>query len=91
MRAAKWRGAGEPRAWTASRFVRFDTGSSSDPQLASQIVVKANGSGDAPTRRATSTTTGVSSTAVVSSDRKTVQRRASTTTSPQSTQTRPSE
>ena len=57
---------------SASRLVRFETGSSSDAVLAIHTVVSANGSGDKPTCLARITTTGVNSTAVVSSERKIV-------------------
>lgn len=50
----------------ASRFVRFDTGSSRLAVLASQTVVIASGTAAMPTRVASASITGVSSTAVVS-------------------------
>ncbi len=57
--------------------------------FASHTVVSANGSGGSPQCRASTTTTGVSSTAVVSSDKKIVQRQASTTVASQSAHVRP--
>ncbi|MEG8035957.1 hypothetical protein QP157_11700 [Sphingomonas sp. LR61] len=85
------KGSGPPRPIrsTASRFVRFDTGSSRDAVFASQTVVSANGIGGSPTRRASEITIGVSSTAVVSIDRNTVQSTARTTTAPHSPMVRP--
>ena len=67
--------------WSASRLVRLDTGSTSDAVLASASTASANGSGGVWVRRASAMTTGVSSTAVVSSDRTAVLSTASRTTS----------
>src|SRR3954466_14760202 len=72
--AASWgahifaaRPAGESgAAGPASRLVRFDTGSSRLAVLASHTVVMASGTGAIPTRVASASMTGVSSTAVVS-------------------------
>ncbi len=50
----------------ASRFVRFDTGSSRLAVLASHTVVIASGTAAMPTPEASASITGVSSTAVVS-------------------------
>lgn len=50
----------------ASRFVRFETGSSRLAVLASHTVVIASGTAAIPTRVASASMTGVSSTAVVS-------------------------
>src|SRR5437867_471620 len=50
----------------ASRFVRFDTGSSRLAVLASHTVVMASGTAVMPTRDASDNITGVSNTAVVS-------------------------
>ena len=56
----------------ANRFVRLETGRNRDAVLASQTVLKANGRGGIFAWTASSTTTGVTSTAVVSSERKAV-------------------
>jgi len=69
--------------------VRFDTGSSSEAVFASHTVVIANGRAGRSSRRAAVNTTGVSRTAVVSRDRKTVDAVASTTNPSQRTGTRP--
>ncbi len=47
----------------ASRFVRFETGRSSEAEFASHTVVSAKGIAGSPTCRASTTTTGVSNTA----------------------------
>lgn len=57
--------------------MRFETGRSSDPVLATHRVVSAKARGAAPTCRAMVSPTEVSSTAVVSSERKTVHATAS--------------
>src|ERR1019366_8848109 len=56
----------------ASRLVRLETGRSSDAEFASHTVVRAKGMTGNSTDRATTMTTGVRRTAVVSSDRKIV-------------------
>jgi hypothetical protein len=48
VRAANWSGLLPPSSCWARRFVRFDTGSSSDAVFAIHTVVRANGSGDNP-------------------------------------------
>ncbi len=65
MVAAISDGASATRS-AASRFVRFDTGSSRLAVLASHTVVIASGTGAMPTRAASASITGVSRTAVVS-------------------------
>ena len=57
--------------------------------LASHTIVMANGNGGNPARRARSTTSGVSRTAVVSSEKKTVQDTARSTVTSHSARTRP--
>jgi len=69
--------------------VRLDTGSSIDAVPASQTVVKAKIFGGMSSWRAIASTTGVSSTAQVSSDSTMVRAVASTTTSSQSRHIRP--
>ena len=55
-----------PLAENASRFVRFDTGSSSDAELARCVQAYTCGRGRAATAAAVANTTGVSSTTVAS-------------------------
>jgi hypothetical protein len=55
-----------PLAANASRFVRFETGSSSEAVLAKCVHAYTCGRGRAPTRAAVANTTGVSSTTVAS-------------------------
>ncbi len=69
--------------------MRFDTGSTSEAVFASTTVTKANGSGSILRATAIATTTGVSSTAVVSRERKAVATVASSTTRAQSSAVRP--
>ena len=69
--------------------MRLDTGSSSDAVLASHTVVIAKGSGGRSSCAARERTTGVSKTAVVSSDNTMVVTDARTTTSSHNTMTRP--
>ena len=73
----------------ASKLVRFETGRKRDAVFASQTVASANGMGDTPTWTASSTTTGVTSTAVVSRERNAVLTTASRSTSIHSSQSRP--
>lgn len=88
-RPRKPRASRSPSRWAASRLVRFDTGRKSEAVFASQTVANANGIGDRPFDRATATTTGVSSTAVVSRERNAVTTAAKATTASQRTMTRP--
>ena len=69
--------------------MRFETGSSRLAVFASHTVVIANGRAGSPSLDASASTTGVSSTAVVSSDSTTVQTVASTTTRSHSSGTEP--
>lgn len=80
---------GPPMASAASRFVRFETGRARDAVFASQIVASAKGIGETPMLCASTITTGVTITAVVSSERNTVLTTASATTSAQSSSTLP--
>jgi hypothetical protein len=70
--------------FAASRFVRFDTGSSRLAVLASHVVVIASGSGGTSSETASASITGVSSTAVVSRFRVIVVTDAKTTHRPNS-------
>ncbi len=56
----------DPLAANASRFVRFETGSSSDAELARWLHAYTCGRARAPIREALANTTGVSSTTVAS-------------------------
>ena len=75
-RAARSRRGPSPwrsKVLSANRLVRFETGSSSEPVLAIHSVVTAKTRASRSTCRATASPTGVSSTAVVSSESTTVQ------------------
>ncbi len=87
--SAKNAAGDSPMREAASRFVRFETGSAMDAVFASHTVASANGSGGSPMLCASTTTTGVTITAVVSSERNTVLTTASATTSIHRTITRP--
>ena len=65
INAAK-RGKDNPLVENTNRFVRFDTGNSSDAELAKWVHANTCGRGRAPACAAAAKTTGVSSTTVAS-------------------------
>lgn len=70
--------------FTASKFVKFDTGSNKLAVFASHTAAIANGTGGNSSRSASASTTGVSRTAVVSRLNTMVVTVPSTSTSPNS-------